>query len=81
MTIIVNDISSITRVNSSKYLGIRKRFYHRGGLMMYIYHNNLLPCLISQLYAKSDNIHDHNNNNNNNLYLFHKYTYIEHIII
>ena len=27
---------------------------------MYKYHNNLLPCLISQLYAKNDSIHNHN---------------------
>ena len=28
--------------------------------MVYTYHNNLLPCLISQLYAKNDSIHNHN---------------------
>ena len=27
---------------------------------MYTYHNNLLPCSISQLYAKHDGTHDHN---------------------
>ena len=27
---------------------------------MYKYHNNLLPCSISQLYAKNDTIHDYN---------------------
>ena len=27
---------------------------------MYKYHNNLLPCSISQLYAKNDSIYDHN---------------------
>ena len=27
---------------------------------MYKYHNNLLPCSISQLYANNDSIHDHN---------------------
>ena len=27
---------------------------------MYKYHSNLLPCSISQLYAKNDGIHYHN---------------------
>ena len=41
-------------------LPLEKIVYHRYGLMMYKYHNNLLPCSISQLYAKKDSIHDHN---------------------
>ena len=28
--------------------------------MMYKCHNNLLPCSISQIYAKNDSIHNHN---------------------
>ena len=39
-------------------LPLEKIVYHRYGLMMYKYHNNLLPCSISQLYAKNDSIHD-----------------------
>ena len=27
---------------------------------MYEYHNNLLPCSISQLYANNDSVHGHN---------------------
>ena len=45
---------------SLEILPLEKIFYHRCGLMMYKYHNNLLPCSISQLYAKNDSIHDHN---------------------
>ena len=45
---------------SLEILPLEKIFYHRCGLMMYKYHNNLLPCLISQLYAKNDSMHDHN---------------------
>ena len=45
---------------SLEILPLEKIFYHRCGLMMYKYHNNLLPCLISQLYAKNDSIHNHN---------------------
>ena len=45
---------------SLESLPLEKIFYHRCGLMMYKYHNNLLPCSISQLYAKNDSIHNHN---------------------
>ena len=45
---------------SLEILPLEKIFYHRCGLMMYKYHNNLLPCSISQLYAKNDSIHNHN---------------------
>ena len=45
---------------SLEILPLEKIFYPRCGLMMYKYHNNLLPCSISQLYAKNDSIHDHN---------------------
>ena len=45
---------------SLEILPLEKIFYHRCGLMMYKYHNNLLPCSIFQLYAKNDSIHDHN---------------------
>ena len=50
---------------SLEILPLEKIFYHRCGLMMYKYHNNLLPFSISQLYAKNDSIHDHNNYINN----------------
>ena len=45
---------------SLEILPLEKRFYHRCGLMMYKYHNSLLPCSISQLFAKNDSIHNHN---------------------
>ena len=55
---------------SLEILPLEKIFYHRYGLMMYKYHNNLLPCSISQLYTQTmimynntiynDSIHDHN---------------------
>ena len=51
---------TITIFMSLEILPLEKIFYHRCGLMMYKYHNNLLPCSISQLYAKNDSIHDHN---------------------
>ena len=43
---------------SLEILPLEKIVYHRCVLMMYKYHNNLLPCSISQLYAKNDSIHD-----------------------
>ena len=45
---------------SLEVLPLEKIFYHRCGLMMYKYHNNLLSCSISQLCVKNDSIHDHN---------------------
>ena len=45
---------------SLEILPLEKIYYHRCGLMMYKYHNNLLPCSISQLYSKNDSIHDYN---------------------
>ena len=50
---------------SLEILPLEKIFYHRCGLMMYKCHNNLLPCSISQLYAKNDSIHDHNTRRSN----------------
>ena len=44
----------------SRNPALKKIFFHRCGLMMYTYHGNLLPCSISQLYAKNDSIQDHN---------------------
>ena len=41
-------------------LPLEKISYHRCGLMMYKFHNDLIPCSVSQLYAKNDSIHAHN---------------------
>ena len=39
--------------------------------MLYKYHNNLLPCSISQSHAKNDSNHNHNNRCSNLLRVPH----------
>ena len=45
---------------SMEVLPLRKIFFHRVGLVMYIYSSNLLPECIAQLYLRNDSIHEHN---------------------
>ena len=54
---------SCSHTGSLEILPLEIIFHHRCGLMMYKYHNNLLPCSISQLYAKNDSILMPLNNN------------------
>ena len=41
-------------------LPLRKILFHRVGLVMYNYSNNLLPECITQLYLRNYSIHEHN---------------------
>ena len=41
-------------------LPFKKIYYHRIGLMMYKFNNNLLPNCLSQLYERTDSVHHHN---------------------
>ena len=46
--------------HSMEVLPFKKIYYHRIGLMMYKFNNNLLPNCLSQLYERINSIHDHN---------------------
>ena len=46
--------------HSMEVLPFKKIYYHRIGLMMYKFNNNLLPNCLSQLYERTGNVHDHN---------------------
>ena len=43
-----------------EFLQLKKIYYHRIGLMMYKFNNNILPIYLSQLYERTDSVHDHN---------------------
>ena len=53
---------AITRslFDSLEGLHFKKTCYLRIGLMMYKFHNNLLPNSLSQLYERTNSVHDHN---------------------
>ena len=46
--------------HSMEVLPFKKIYYHRIGLMMYKFNNNLLPNCLSQLYERAGSVHDHN---------------------
>ena len=46
--------------HSMEVLPFKKIYYHRIGLMMYKFNNNLLPNCLSQLYERTDSVHHHN---------------------
>ena len=46
--------------NFMEVLPFKKIYYHRIGLMMYKFNNNLLHNCLSQLYKRTGSVHDHN---------------------
>ena len=46
--------------HSIEVLPFKKIYYHRIGLMMYKFNNNRLPNCLTQLYERTDSVHDHN---------------------
>ena len=46
--------------HSMEVLPFKKIYYHRIGLMMYKFNNNLLPNCLSQLYERTNSVHHHN---------------------
>ena len=45
--------------HSMEVLPFKNIYYHRIGLMMYKFNNNLLPNCLLQLYRRTDSVHDH----------------------
>ena len=46
--------------HSMEVLPFKKIYYHRIGLMMHQFNNNLIPNCLSQLYERTDSVHDNN---------------------